>query len=69
MHKIFVREFTSNGLGGIHEAEGGRDDHIKTLASQGAGNLFGIDTFCNVFNIGGVDARNIILDIETANIV
>ena len=69
VNDVHIREFLGDHLGSIHEAEGGRDDHIKTLASQGAGNLFRIDTFCTVFNLGGVDARNIILDIETANIV
>ena len=32
MDKVFVREFAGNGFGGIHEAEGGCDYHVKAFS-------------------------------------
>ncbi len=69
MDKIFIGEFTSNSFSGIHEAEGGCDDHIKTFSSQRAGNLLRIDTFRYVFNIGCVDTGNVILNPHATDVV
>jgi len=69
MDKILFRKFAGNGFCSVHESKRGGDDHVEALACQGAGNLLGIDTFCYVLNVGGVDAWNIILNIETTDIV
>jgi len=69
MDDIYIREFTGDDFGRIHEAKGGGEDHIEAFAGQRARDLFGISAFCHVLDVSSVHAFQGLLHVQASHIM
>ena len=64
-----VGEFFGDGRHRIHVAEGRAQDQVEALAGQAAEHLLRVSAFRNIFNVGDMHIRHVLLDVDQALVV